>query len=81
LVRLSAVLSVADLVQGLKGASAFLVNSERLAADRFGWQDGYGAFSVCPTHVSRVVRYIERQKQHHAADSTVADWERDCTED
>lgn len=31
----------------------------------FGWQDDYGAFSVSPQHVDRVIGYIKKQKVHH----------------
>ncbi|MBI2682717.1 MAG: IS200/IS605 family transposase [Acidobacteriales bacterium] len=32
---------------------------------RFGWQEGYGAFTVSASNVSAVCRYIETQEQHH----------------
>jgi hypothetical protein len=32
---------------------------------RFGWQDGYGAFTVSPSRVQAVARYIRRQEEHH----------------
>ena len=32
----------------------------------FEWQKGYGAFSVSPTAVDSVSRYIANQRQHHA---------------
>ena len=31
----------------------------------FGWQEGYGAFTVSESQVSKVHRYIERQEEHH----------------
>jgi len=31
----------------------------------FYWQNGYGAFSVSESHVTRVRRYIEEQVEHH----------------
>jgi REP element-mobilizing transposase RayT len=31
----------------------------------FAWQQGYGAFSVSSSHVSRVIRYIDQQEAHH----------------
>ena len=30
------------------------------------WQEGYGAFSIGRSQVSRVVDYIATQKEHHA---------------
>ena len=34
---------------------------------RFEWQRGYGAFSYSKSHVARVKRYIENQKERHDA--------------
>ena len=31
----------------------------------FRWQRGFGAFSVSPDRVAAVIRYIERQEEHH----------------
>jgi putative transposase len=32
----------------------------------FKWQEGYGAFSVSPSHVEAVVTYIRNQVKQHA---------------
>jgi putative transposase len=31
----------------------------------FHWQDGYGLFSVSPSHCEAVRRYILNQEEHH----------------
>jgi hypothetical protein len=31
----------------------------------FSWQEGYGAFSVSPSQVSVVKKYIQNQEEHH----------------
>lgn len=31
----------------------------------FHWQDGYGLFSVSPSHLEAVRRYILNQEEHH----------------
>jgi putative transposase len=31
----------------------------------FHWQDGYGLFSVSPSHFEAVKEYILRQEEHH----------------
>lgn len=31
----------------------------------FGWQDGYGAFTVSKRDVPDVIRYIQNQREHH----------------
>jgi hypothetical protein len=32
----------------------------------FSWQEGYGAFSVSPSRIADVQRYIRNQEKHHA---------------
>ena len=32
---------------------------------RFGWQDGYGAFTVSESQVPAVVNYVKEQEKHH----------------
>ncbi len=31
----------------------------------FGWQDGYGAFAVSKFELPDVLRYIQKQREHH----------------
>ncbi len=31
----------------------------------FSWQRGYGAFSVSPSQLDAVLRYIKEQPEHH----------------
>lgn len=38
-------------------------------ASEFSWQNGYGAFTVSESQVSRVADYIAKQKQHHHGES------------
>ena len=33
--------------------------------DKFGWQDGYGAFSVSKSAEDTVIQYIRNQQEHH----------------
>ncbi len=33
--------------------------------ENFYWQDGYGAFSVNPSEIDRVIAYIANQHEHH----------------
>jgi hypothetical protein len=37
------------------------------ALQSFYWQNGYGAFSISPSHVAALKRYILNQKEHHRA--------------
>ena len=44
----------------------------------FGWQDGYGAFSVSNSHVDAVVAYIKGQEEHHKRVSFEDEFRRIC---
>lgn len=57
--------AISDLVRETKKASTEFVNRSNLSPCRFGWQRGYGVFSHSHDRISRVCRYIERQKEHH----------------
>jgi hypothetical protein len=37
--------------------------------DEFYWQNGYGAFSISPSHVEALKKYIINQEQHHRRES------------
>jgi len=59
-------LAIADGVRTLKSnSSRFMRESSRL----FAWQEGYGAFSVSPTQVAAVMKYIANQAAHHSRKS------------
>lgn len=57
--------ALSDLMKQVKGDSSEWINQKKLTRSRFSWQEGYGAFSYGKSHVSRVIRYIERQEEHH----------------
>ncbi len=47
-----------------KDSSKFVKTlGSRLA--RFGWQDGYGLFSVSPSHLDALRQYVLKQEEHH----------------
>jgi hypothetical protein len=55
---------VADFVQKVKANSSKWIN-ERATDMKFGWQRGYGAFSVSRSVVSSVAQYVRNQERHH----------------
>jgi len=61
--------AVGDLVREVKKASHVWAKKRFMG---FGWQEGYGAFSVAPTDVDRIVAYIANQEEHHR-DTSAAD--------
>ena len=65
LVTAPATLAPSQIAQFLKGDSSKWMHDEFPALRNFGWQDGYGAFTVSHSNVDEVRRYIARQKEHH----------------
>lgn len=63
LVRLRTDQAVADVVKTIKGNSwEEFKNGED---EYLTWQDGYAAFSVSPSQIKHVRRYIYNQVEHH----------------
>jgi len=57
--------SISNIANSLKGESSHWINSEKLTNSHFAWQEGYGAFSVCASHIDKVREYINNQEEHH----------------
>lgn len=69
LCRLGKTLDVSALIKALKQSSSIWIKSEFKNQESFHWQNGYGAFSVSPSHVSGLVQYIQNQDEHHRRES------------
>ena len=65
LISLRAQTAVSDMLRLLKANSSKWVHETFADQRNFGWQDGYGAFSVSSSNVGRVRQYIAEQEQHH----------------
>jgi REP element-mobilizing transposase RayT len=65
LCMLSKKIALMKLVEEIKSSSSKWAKSKAPEYANFYWQDGYGAFSVNPGHVERVISYIKNQKEHH----------------
>lgn len=65
LVRLKPTHCLSDFVREVKSSSSKWVNEEKWKLRKFGWQDGYGVFTVSRSQAPRVVAYIRRQREHH----------------
>ncbi len=64
LVGFRAVHCIADIVKDIKVASSKWVHNE-MCDQMFGWQGGYGAFTVSPLQIENVRNYIANQMEHH----------------
>jgi putative transposase len=65
LVSLPATLSVAKAIQLLKGNSSKWIHETFPQLKLFGWQEGYGAFSIGVSGVEATASYIHDQERHH----------------
>lgn len=65
LVGLPTTMSLSQGAKALKGDSSYGIRREFAGMANFGWQDGYGVFSVSKSAVPSVVRYIVNQRDHH----------------
>ncbi len=69
IIQMPAMVSVAEAVQKLKGAS-----SHQFPA--LFWQRGYGALTVSERNLEAAVAYVRRQKEHHAQQTAITRFER-----
>jgi REP element-mobilizing transposase RayT len=73
LVRARASVSLSALLRVIKANSSRWAH-ERSPLRRFGWQEGYGAFSVSGSAADRVCQYIQNQEEHHRRRSFEKEW-------
>lgn len=57
--------SIADFIRDMKRDSSKWIKSRDPSLAEFEWQDGYGVFSISPSHVDALRRYIADQETHH----------------
>ena len=78
LCRMSKITSVSIFLQELKRESSKWVKLQDASLKKFYWQGGYGAFSVSPSHVDDLIKYIENQEEHHKHESFKDEFRRIC---
>ena len=65
LCMLSKKIALMKLLEEIKSHSSKWMKIKNKSFNNFYWQDGYGAFSVTPSEVDRVIAYIANQHEHH----------------
>ena len=65
LVRIPAKIAVSEFVGRLKANTSKHINDTSGQLRKFGWQDGYGAFTVSVSNKDQVYHYIQKQMEHH----------------
>ncbi|MBI5526882.1 MAG: IS200/IS605 family transposase [Deltaproteobacteria bacterium] len=63
LFALARTVTVSKVVEETKTGSSKWMKTQGVAS--FAWQTGYGAFSIGESQLETVVRYIQRQNEHH----------------
>jgi REP element-mobilizing transposase RayT len=58
-------MDIAKAMQLIKGGSSSWVHQEFSNHRMFGWQEGYGAFSLGISQLEKTKRYIANQRGHH----------------
>ena len=62
-------LTIPDFVRRIKAESSRWIKTIDSSYRTFSWQEGYGAFSVSASAVTKVIQYIIKQPQHHSRKS------------
>ncbi len=57
--------SVSKFMEVVKSNSSKWVHESFPEKKEFGWQDGYGAFTVSKSMEDNVIQYIRNQQEHH----------------
>jgi REP element-mobilizing transposase RayT len=65
LLELHPTMAVSKAMQLLKGGSSKWIHDTFPVLASFGWQDGYGAFTVSQSALVETKRYIQQQREHH----------------
>ena len=75
-------LALAEFVKGVKGSSAHHVNHGPIRYPlTFGWQGGYGVFSLNRKQLDATIAYVQNQKVHHAQGTLVTALEIETNDD
>jgi len=65
LAKLKPKFALSDVIRDIKANSSGWLNERKRGLHKFGWQDGFAAFTVSESQMERVRRYIQNQKRHH----------------
>jgi REP element-mobilizing transposase RayT len=63
LCNLPQTITIANFISKIKTSSSKWMKNNGVS--NFGWQDGYGVFSVSSSKIEIVTNYIQNQEEHH----------------
>jgi putative transposase len=67
LLSLTPSILVEEVAKNLKGASSHYINKETDLGEVLYWQEGYGVVTIREAEISKVMKYIKSQKDHHSS--------------
>jgi putative transposase len=65
LAKLKPSVAVSEILNRIKANSSKWINENNKSTRRFGWQEGYAAFTVSESQAPNVRAYIRHQEEHH----------------
>ena len=68
--------AVAKFIGQIKAVASTRYNQSGIGEATFAWQEEYGVFSFDGKRLPNYIAYVERQKEHHANDTTIPILER-----
>ena len=65
LVKIKPAIAVSEMLAKIKANSSKWINDHKMKLRKFGWQEGYAAFTVSESQAPAVRDYIRSQESHH----------------
>jgi len=56
---------LSDIIREIKKSSNNYIKENSFTKLKFSWQEGFGAFSYGHSQLDNVIKYINKQKEHH----------------
>ena len=66
--------SLSDLMKNVKESSSKWINNSGFLRNHFSWQEGFGGFSYTKSQVPMIIRYIQKQEEHHKRQSFIEEY-------
>ena len=69
LAKIKPAIAVSEMLAKIKANSSKWANDHKMKMRKFGWQEGFAAFTVSESQAPAVVGYIRNQVEHHRVQS------------
>ncbi len=73
-------LALADYIRELKTGTTKWIRDQNVFSNWYGWQDGYGAFTLSFKERDSVIEYIKAQQEHHRSETFLDEFKRLLTD-